>query len=586
MNNPTQDNPILRYYEAEMRYLREASKEFARDFPESARRLNLDRTGELDPNIERLFEGFSFLMARFRHKLDDALPEVTEGVVSMLWPYYLRMIPSLSILEVIPIDSSDEGQRRLEPGLEVMSAPVAVDLHPLRLTEAQAYAREDGRSVLRFRLELQPEASREQLMVPRLRWYLNADRPVALALYAALTAKPLAIHVRVPGFPNDRPGESQAMPGLHLEPVGFAAEERLWPDANNGFGGYQLLLEYFTFPEKFMFVDLVGLDMQAIPDTAQYFDVEVVLEKPYPDDMQFSADNVRLFCTPIINLFDVEAAPITVNQFDTEYRVHAFEEGRDPIDVYSVDTVHGIESESSERVEYVPFAAFQHRGGMLRRDMPPRYFHTRIQRSPSGRYETWVVLGGDVWEHQDTLPKEALSLSVTGTNGALPRKALREASITRMRDGFANVKAVRNLTIPTLPVYPLTDNRFHWRILSHLTPNYLSLLNAEILRGSLALYDWTGGELNKRRIEAITDLSHGLLKKLVKGGFQRGVEIEVTLDSGQFAGDGDFELFGEMLRRFLGLYAKPDLFTKLVVVSQPTGRRIEWPEVKGEGAPF
>jgi type VI secretion system protein ImpG len=152
--------------------------------------------------------------------------------------------------------------------------------------------------------------------------------------------------------------------------------------------------------------------------------------------------------------------------------------------------------------------------------------------------------------------------------------------------GFANVKAVRNLTTPTLPVYPLTDDRFHWRILSDLTPNYLSLLNAEILRGSLALYDWTGGELNKRRIEAITDLSHRLLQKLVKGGFERGVEIKVTLDISQFAGDGDFELFCEMLSRFLGLYAKPNLFTKLVIISQPTGRRIEWPEIKGEGPPF
>ncbi len=223
---------------------------------------------------------------------------------------------------------------------------------------------------------------------------------------------------------------------------------------------------------------------------------------------------------------------------------------------------------------------------MLRHDMPERYFHTRLQRGPSGRYETWVVLGGQACEDQDTLRKQVLSLSVTGTNGTLPRKALREASITRMRDGFASVKAVRNLTTPTLPVYPPTDGRFHWRILSHLAPTYLSLLNAEILRGSLALYDWTESELNKRRIEAITDLSHRLLEKLVKGGVQRGVEILVTLDSSQFAGDGDFELFSEMVSRFLGQYSKPHLFTKLVTVSQPTGRRIEWPEIKREGPPF
>ena len=347
-----------------------------------------------------------------------------------------------------------------------------------------------------------------------------------------------------------------------------------------------MLLEYFTFPEKFMFVDLLGLDMQAIPQDAPYFDVEIALQKPYPDDLRFSAENVRLFCTPIINLFQLEADPIIATQFETEYRVHSIEQRGDKVDVYSVDTVQGFEAGSGQRFEYAPFASFRHRGGMLRHEMPERYFHTRVRRGPSGRFDTWVVLGGHAWENQVTLPKETLSLSVTGTNGLLPRKGLREAGITRMRSGFTNIGSVRNLTAPTLPVYPPTGDRFQWRVLSHLAPNYLSLLNPEILRGALALYDWTEGEMNKRRIDAITDVQHRLLQKLVKGGLQRGVEIEVTLDSNRFAGDGDIELFGGMLNRFLGLYATLNLFTKLVIVSQPTGRRIEWPDTKGEGAPF
>lgn len=599
MSSPTKDNEILRYYDAEMRYLREAGKEFAQAFPDRARMLNIDRIGERDPHVERLFEGFAFLMGRLRHKLDDELPELTEGLVSMLWPHYLRMIPSLSILELQPAAGALQKHETLAPGLEVMSDPIgeegvecvyrttqSVDLYPLRLVEANTYAREDGRSVIRLRLELQPQARREQLEVPRLRLYLHAVRPVALTLYAALTADPLAVQVRIPGYPDDRPGAPQPMRGLHMEPAGFAADERLWPKADNSFGGYQLLLEYFTFPEKFMFVDLVGLDMQAIPQAAEYFDVELVLAKPYPDDMRFSADSLRLFCTPIINLFALEADPIAATQFETEYRVDALEQRARHVEVYSVDTVQGFESGSGQRFEYAPFASFRHRGGMLRHEMPERYFHTRMRRGPSGRFNTWLVLGGHVWEHQHTLPKETLSLSVTGTNGMLPRKGLREAGITRMRGGFTNIGSVRNLTAPTLPVYPPTGDRFQWRVLSHLAPNYLSLLNAEILRGSLALYDWTDGELNKRRIDAITDVQHRLLQKLVKGGLQRGVEIEVTLDSGQFAGEGDIELFGGMLNRFLGLYATLNLYTKLVIVSQPTGRRIEWSDMKGEGAPF
>ncbi|MBP0629585.1 type VI secretion system baseplate subunit TssF [Cupriavidus sp. AcVe19-1a] len=606
MDHPTQDNEILRYYEAEMRYLREAGKEFAQAFPDRARMLNIDRIGERDPHVERLFEGFAFLMGRLRHKLDDELPELTEGLVSMLWPHYLRMIPSLSVLEMIPSAGVLQCHETLPAGLEAVSDPVAlggqhgadgsvecvyrttqpVDLYPLSLTEAGAYAREDGRSVIRLRLAVQAQARREQLEVPRLRLYLHADRPVALSLYAALTAQPLAMRLRIPGYPPDRPGTPQAMAGLCLEPVGFGAGERLWPKPDNAFGGYQLLLEYLAFPEKFMFVDLVGLDMAAIPADVQHFDVEVVLARPVPDDMRFSAENIRLFCTPIINLFDLEADPITVTQHETEYRVRATEHYGQHVEAYSVDTVRGFEAATGERFEYAPFAAFRHRGGMLRHEMPERYFHTRVRRGPSGRFDTWLVLGGHAWEQQDTLPQETLSLSVTGTNGMLPRKGLREAGISRMRGGFTNIGTVRNLTAPTLPVYPPTGDRFHWRVLSHLAPNYLSLLDAEILRGSLALYDWTDGELNRRRIDAITDVRHRPLQKLVRGGLQRGVEIEVSLDSTRFAGEGDVELFGEVLNRFLALYATLNLYTRLVIVSQPSGKRLEWPDSKGEGAPF
>jgi type VI secretion system protein ImpG len=606
MTEPTRDNEILRYYEAEMRYLREAGKELAQAFPDRARELGLERVGVRDPHVERLLEGFAFLMGRLRHKLDDELPELTEGLVSMLWPHYLRMIPSLAILELIPEVGALQKHETLEAGLEATSDPVdtesntsdaaiecvyrttqAVDLYPLALSEAGVYAREDGRSVIRLRFAIQTQAERERLRVPRLRLYLNADRPVALALYAALTAKPVAMQVRVPGWPEDRPGAPMQMAGLRVAPAGFAADERLWPKAENSFGGYQLLLEYFTFPEKFMFVDLLGLDIQAIPASATSLDVEIVLDRPYPDDMRFNADNVRLYCTPVINLFPVSADPVTVTQHETEYRVRARAEHGSLVDIYSVDAVQYFER--GRRYEYVPFAAFRHRGGMLRHDMPERYYRTRMRRGPSGRFDTWIVLGGHAWDQAKTpaaLPTETLSLSVTGTNGMLPRRALREAGITRMRGGFTSIGAVRNLTAPTLPVYPPTGDRFQWRVLSHLAPNYLSLLDAEILRGSLALYDWTDGELNSRRINAITDVRHRPLSKLVKGGLMRGVEITVTLDAGRFAGNGDLELFGSMLNRFLGLYATLNLYTRLVIVTQPTGQRIEWPETKGEGAPF
>jgi hypothetical protein len=59
----------LRYYDAEMRYLREAAKEFARTHPDRAAMLDLDKAGTPDPYVERLFEGFAFSMGRLRERL-------------------------------------------------------------------------------------------------------------------------------------------------------------------------------------------------------------------------------------------------------------------------------------------------------------------------------------------------------------------------------------------------------------------------------------------------------------------------------------------------------------------------------------
>jgi type VI secretion system protein ImpG len=85
----------------------------------------------------------------------------------------------------------------------------------------------------------------------------------------------------------------------------------------------------------------------------------------------------------------------------------------------------------------------------------------------------------------------------------------------------------------------LSRDRFHWRVLSHLGSNFLSMMdNAEILRGTLALYDWTESEMNRRRLEAIVDVQHHLIQRFEKGFLLRGVDIQVTLDSNGFAGEG------------------------------------------------
>jgi len=201
-------------------------------------------------------------------------------------------------------------------------------------------------------------------------------------------------------------------------------------------------------------------------------------------------------------------------------------------------------------------------------------------------YVTSLILGGHAWSSMRDLPEETLSLRVTGTNGMLPRKSLREAGIDQVVGNAPNVASVRQLCTPTLPVYPPVNDRFQWRVLSHLAPNFLSLMDAEVLRGALALYDWTDGELNRRRLAGICQVTQTLQERVSGGGIVRGVLIEITLDSHAFAGEGDVHLFGELLHRFFAQYAEMNLYTQLRIVSLPNGQRITWPRSFAERSPL
>ncbi|OPK05034.1 type VI secretion protein ImpG [Pseudomonas veronii] len=585
------DNLTLRYFDAEMRYLREAGKEFAEAFPDRAAQLNLDKPGAQDPYVERLFEGFAFLMGRLREKLDDDLPELTEGLVSLLWPHYLRTIPSLSIVELVPELAQMKHSELIAQGFEVLSQPIGpqstrcrytttqdLALRPLALASVGRGFAPDGRSVLRLRFACGALTDWSQIDLSRVPLYLNAEGPLASALHQALTLNVQAMFVHWPGQT-----ERQPVAG-HFAPKGFADEDRLWPKGDSAFSGYQLLLEYFSFREKFMFVTLCGLEHLQIAPDAAWFELEVVLREPWPADFDLSREHIRLHAVPVINLFALEADPLTLAPLQSDYLLRPMRLQDGHTEIYSVDRVTA--SRNAERQDYVPFSSFRHKGGMLRDEAPERYFHTRLKRAANGLHDTWLILGGEGFDSDRLRTRESLSLRLTGTHGQLPRKALQSTVLDTLLQSPQAGLRVRNLCAPSLPCYPPNRDRFHWRVLSHLGSNFLPMLdNAEVLRGTLALYDWTGSELNRRRLAAIVEVRHHLVQRFEKGFLLRGVDIEITLDANGFSGEGDISLFGEMLNRFFALYADIHVYTQLTLILQPTGKCLRWNENHSQRIP-
>lgn len=392
------DDLTLRYFDAEMRYLREAAKEFAQAHPDRAAMLDLDKAGTPDPFVERLFEGFAFSMGQLRQKIDDDLPELTEGLVSLLWPHYLQTIPSLSIIELTPDIQKMKMTDKISAQFEVLSRPIGpkktichyrttqdLTLNPIRIETVNLTTEPDGRSVIQLKFTCSEIINWSEVNLHKLSFYLSGDIPTTNALHLALTKQVSKIYLKLPQS-KDR----IAVP-LYFSPGGFKDTDALWPKGDTTFSGYQLLLEYFSFREKFMFVSLNGLGDIHFPEETSKFELDIVLNTLWDSSLTLSDENIRLHCIPVINLFNIEADPLTVNGLESEYllRPRRIQDGH--TEIYSVDSVHG--SQRTNESIYVPFTSFRHRGGMLRHNAPERYYHTRVKRGVAGLHDTWLILG-------------------------------------------------------------------------------------------------------------------------------------------------------------------------------------------------
>lgn len=92
-----------KYFQDELSFLKEAGSEFSKSHPQLTKFLSESSN---DPDVERLLEGFAFLNGKLRQKLDDELPELTQSLISLLWPHYLRSVPSMCIAQMIPYAGS------------------------------------------------------------------------------------------------------------------------------------------------------------------------------------------------------------------------------------------------------------------------------------------------------------------------------------------------------------------------------------------------------------------------------------------------------------------------------------------------
>lgn len=587
---PGIDDGFLRYYLDELAYLRQAGQDFAATYPKVAARLELQPGECPDPHVERLIESFAFLTARIQSDLDADFPEIAKELLDVLYPHYLRPIPSLAVARF----DVDPERGKLTSGYEIprdtplfvhaergaicrLRTCYPVTLWPVEIEETELETPDrydftsglpDVAAVLRLRLRSQADPF-EKLGVDRLRFHLTGDPVLVGRIYELLLVDLKGIVIV--------PGDGAApfhLPPAAVQPVGFAEDESLIPYPRTSHPGYRLLQEYFAFPEKFHFVDLAGLAGRARGATT---DVLFLLRRR-PGRLPVRPDTFALGCTPVVNLFPKTSEPVRVDHRQIEYRLVADMRREATTEVHSILSVSGSSDASDRAREYAPFYSYTH---AMERGGQKAFWHARRVPAQGGKSGTEVLLSFRDLDFRPALPPdETVFAHVLCTNRGLAAELPAEEPLLQTDEALP-VRRIVCVRKPTRPLMPPLAGQALWRLVSHLSLNYLSLEGGEAglraLHEILSLYCFSDAPSLQRQIHGIRGISP---RKVVRRmgdaawkGFCRGTEVTLTFDEAQYVGSSAFML-ASVLNRFFALYASTNSFTQLVI--QRVGREGEW----------
>jgi type VI secretion system protein ImpG len=587
-------NHFLSWYNRELSALRKRAARFAGKHPKIAGRLRLTGDAVDDPHVERIMQGFAYSAARIRQKLDDDFPELTDTLLEALYPQYLAQIPSMSIMKITPSREMDE-KARIKPGFAVETevvrgdscryqttqpvtlSPIAVTACALAKPPFRAPAMPDlaARSCLSITVGLMNGAKGfAEFGLEDLTFFIKAPYATAASLYELVLNQTLGIAI---GRHADDE-KAIRIPLKNLEPVGFEDEAAALPFPKRSFPGFRLLTEFFAMPEKFLFFRLKGISAALRQMEGSAFQLYFYFGAP-ADKLLKSVDvnSFDLHCTPVINLFPQRAEPIHIDQTSHEYELSPDARRNHTREIHSITDVSISDSEGSSRKVYPFFgrkpASAENRSSIF-------WQHKRVP-DDEGKTMTSRLCFVDLSLNAATPDTRVVaSVSTLCINRGLPE-------LLPFGGGQPFLKPVAKddligLVSMLLPPSPTArfdhEDGSYWRLISHLSLNHLPVTGGDpdLLRDLLKLYDFRQAQETRVLIDAVAKIdSKRSTARLHDGSIVNGVDITIVFDD-TIVDAGQAFLFGQVLSRFMGLYASINTYSRLTVklsgISLPIAR--------------
>lgn len=571
---------ISSYYQRELSHLKDLAVEFAKANPALAPLLSGPST---DPDVERLLEGTAFLSGLLRQKLDDEFPEIIHDLLQIIFPHYLRPIPSAVIMQFSPKPGLTEVMP-VKAGARLASVPVDgtkclfttcfdVDIQPLRVTSVDLEQRPGYTPGLTVALEL--TGMRLADWKPsKLRFLIGGSYPQASDRFALVMRNTKRLVVRPVGG-----GKATVLPLTNLRPVGFADNEALLPYPTNSFPGFRILQEFFVLPHKFLFFEVTGLDLLTDRGEGSRFEIVFDMDTLPEAPPEFKTEHLILSATPAVNIFPHGAEPIVLDHRKAHYRIRPSDMKAANYQVYAVNAVTGFAQGSVRQKKYVPFEMFK------TATAEEASYHVTCQQSAlSENMDQYIEVA---YAKDAELVPETLSVDLLCTNYRLP-ESLQIGDIREPTENSPELCQFTNISRPTATVQPPFGSNLQWRLLSHVSLNYMSLADAQNLKAMLRLYifpdsrDQAAIVANNKRVDGILEFTAKEANRLSAGSVIRGHELSLTINSQHFASFGDMYLFSCILDFFLASYAGINCYSHCNVTDYNTGEKHTWPIRLGE----
>jgi type VI secretion system protein ImpG len=620
---------LKEYYLSELGFIRGMVDEFARKHSGIADRLLIEPGAGgpyKDPHVERLIESFAMLTARVRMRLDDDYPELTDGLLGMLYPHYLAPIPSATVVQF----ALDPDQSGAERGVQVprhtmlnatqlvhgvrcrfrTAYPVslwpievsAVDVVPVRENERGMPA--GAQAAIRISLRAVGGRPLSESKIPSLTFFLDGDTAISHRVYEELFRNPLGVILRRPPASPGEPAVEVFIKASHVRPLGFEENEGLLEYPSTAHLGYRLLQEYFAFPIKFMFFEVSGL--KDAPEAGQTLEIIIPLDRP-PRDLagKLRPEHFKLGCTPAVNLFPMQADPQPMDGTTTEIPVVPDRRSPRGFEVYAIQEV-GSTVAGGRRRTFRPFYALHHNE---RDPAATPYWHAERRPSTTKDDDGTDVSLTLVDRSRQNMPVagEVLHVSCLCTNRdvAAGLSSIGDARGDFRVEGKAAIGRVAALRIPSRTIRSPHRREGQWRLVSHLSLNYLSLssdkstaygtavngqgaegasTSLRALREILSLYDFADTQANRDQIAGLTGVTTRRALRALPGpwGTSHVSGLEVTIELKRTA-NASALLFASVLERFFALYVSVNSFTETVAKAsgeeQPLKR---WPPRTGD----